>query len=373
MLKILRNRKTAKKIWIGLAIIIIPAFTMWGFGGSSRDKKDSASVGKIAGKNVSSLELRDSLTAVRTMAIMQFGDRLGEIEQYLNFEGQAWERLALLYEAKKRHINASDKEVIDQIQNAAYFQNQGVFNNRIYQEALRYVLRVQPRTFEEQTRQNLILAKLYKEITKDLKLNDETIRQEYLKTNQELNIYYIASEFKEFSQSLKPSEQEIKDYYAQNKEMFKEPPVSDQPARIPELDQIHERVKGALIDQTAKEKTLKRINECAEKLKQKDFKSAAAACKLKSGETDYFKSNGTIPQLGVGRIFWDNAINLKDNQPSGVISNTNGHYIIKLKSLKPIDESVYLKEKEGFAQRLLSTKQNELFTEFTDQLMKKAQ
>ncbi|MBU4467166.1 MAG: SurA N-terminal domain-containing protein, partial [Candidatus Omnitrophica bacterium] len=112
MLRILRNKKTAKKIWIGLAIIIIPAFTLWGFGESKNDRQDTSSAGKIFGRNVSNLEFRNSLTAVRTKAIMQFGDKLPEIEKYLNFESQAWGRLILLAEAKTRRINVKDKEVV---------------------------------------------------------------------------------------------------------------------------------------------------------------------------------------------------------------------------------------------------------------------
>ena len=58
MLKFLRNKKTAKKVWIGLAIIIIPAFALWGFGGASRNKEETASVGKIFGHSVSIIEFK---------------------------------------------------------------------------------------------------------------------------------------------------------------------------------------------------------------------------------------------------------------------------------------------------------------------------
>ena len=373
MLKILRNRKTAKKIWIGLAIIIIPAFALWGFGGAGGNKEESSSVGKIFGKNISGLEFKDSLVAVRTMAIMQFGDKLPEIEKYLNFEGQAWERLILLHEAKARRINVRDKEVIDEIQSAPYFQDKGGFSNKIYQETLRYVFRLQPRIFEEQTRQNLTLAKLYDKITQKLTLNDDQIHQEYLKANEELSIDYIASLFAEFAKTIKPTDEDIQSYFNQNKAMFKEEPTQDKPARIPELAEIKERVKNALISEKARIMAKDKINECAEKLKQLEFKAAALACGLKSAQTDYFKSTGMIPGLGVARNFWENAKKLKNKETSDIISNDQGYYIIKLKSAKPVDESNFLKEKEAFSQRLLSSKKAELFTKFIEELKKKAQ
>jgi hypothetical protein len=373
MLRILRNKKTAKKIWIGLAVIIIPAFALWGFGGASRDRQETATVGRIFGKNISNLEFRNSLITVKTMAIMQFGDKLPEIEKYLNFESQAWERLILLHEAKTRKINVTDKEVIEAIENSPFFQDKNGFSSKIYQETLRYVLRLQPRAFEEQTRQNLILTKLYNQLTQNVKFSADQIRQEYIKFNQELSIYYIASLFSDFIKTIKPGDKEISSYFQQNKAMFKEPPAENKPTRIPELAEIKDKVKDALINETAKEIAKDKINACAEKLKKMEFNQAASASNLKNGVTDFFKSNGTIQDLGIARIFWDNAKNLKDNQPSSIISNDKGFYIIKLKSVKPIDENKFLEEKEDFSQRLLSANKSEIFTKFIEELKKKAQ
>ena len=373
MLKLLRNKKTAKKIWIGLAVIIIPAFALWGFGGAGRDRQETSVAGKIFGKNVSNLEFKNSLIAVRTMAIMRFGEKLPEIEKYLDFEGQTWERLILLYEARRRRINVTDKEVVEEIQNAPYFQDKVGFNNKIYQEALRYVLRLQARIFEEQTRQNLILAKLYNQITQNLKLSDEKIHQEYLKANGELSIYYIASLFSEFAKTLAPTDQEIESYFNQNKARFKEPSTKDKPARIPELAEVEDKVRDTLINETAKKIAKDKMNECAEKLKQMEFNQAADSCGLKTGVTNFFKSNDTIENLGVARIFWENAQKLKDKEHSSVISNDQGYYIIKLKSANPIDESKFSEEKKSFSERLLSAKKNDLFAEFLNQLKKKAQ
>jgi len=372
MLKILRNKKTAKKIWIGLALIIIPAFALWGFGGQG-DKEESAVAGRIFGKNVSALEFKNALAASRTMAIIQFGDQLPEIERFMNFEAQAWERLILLHEAKRRRIRVTDKEVVEEIQNAPYFHDSKGFSNKAYQEVLRYVLRLQPRIFEEQTRQNLILSKLYDQVTKNIKLNAKQIHQEYLKTNEELSIEYIRSLIADFEKSIRPTEQEITEYFQQNKIMFKEPAANGQPVRIPQLNEIKEKIKDALIKQLAKDAALNKIKECAEKIKTLGFNPAASACGLKSGNTDFFKSTGLIKDLGVARVFYNSAKELKINETSGVIANDQGYYLIKLKATRSVDENKFLQEKEAFAERLLSTKRNEAFSEFAEQLKKKAQ
>ncbi len=373
MLKILRNKKTAKKVWIGLAIIIIPAFTLWGFGGGMRNKEETAATGKIFGHTISNLELKESLAAVKTSSIMQFGDKLPEIEKYLNLPAQAWERLILLYEAKKRKIKASDKEVIDLIQNAPYFQNKSGFNDKIYRETLRYVFGLQPRTFEEQMRQSIILTKLYQEVTKEIKLSDEQVRQEYLKLNEELSIDYIAGLYSDFAKQIIPSDKEIASYFENNKAMFKEPPSANKKAYIPELAQVKDKVKATFIKEASKKAAKTKIKECAEKLKNSEFSKAAKACGLKSDSTILFKLNDQIKNLGDAKIFWNTAKKLKNGLPSDIISNDKGYYIIKLKSIKPVDEDKFVKEKMEFGQKLLTEKKNEAFANFTKELGKKAQ
>ena len=373
MLRILRNKKTAKKVWIILAIIIIPAFTLWGFGGASRNRQDAGSAGKIFGHNVSSLELKESLAAVKTSALIQFGDKLPEVEKYLNLSARAWERLVLLYEAKRRRITVSNKEVIETIQNTPYFQDQSGFNNRTYIETLHYVFRLQPRIYEEQVRQSLILAKLYKQVTQNVKLNDSEIREEYLKTNEELSIDYIASLFSDFAKGINPSEKEIAEYFDKNKAMFKTPPSPDKPARIPELTEVKNKVKDALIKETSQASAKNKINECAEKLKNTGLNQAASASGLKISSTAFFKSNDQIESLGSAKIFWDNAKKLKDGLPSPIFRNAKGYYIIKLKSIKPIDETKFAKEKDDFSKKILSDKENEAFAKFVEEVKKKAQ
>jgi len=184
MLRILRNKKTAKRVWIGLAIIIIPAFTFWGFSGAFRGKDESSVAGKIFGRKITYVQFRDAITSEKIMARMQFGDKLDELQQYIDFESQAWQRLILLAEAKKLRITAGDKEVIADIQSSPIFQSKGAFNNKAYNDILRYYLRVQPRIFEELIRQNIILSKLYKQVTDKVSLSDEQVREDYAKTKK---------------------------------------------------------------------------------------------------------------------------------------------------------------------------------------------
>lgn len=477
MLKFLRHKKTAKKIWIILAILIVPAFVLWGSGSLSRNKQPEAeSVMRIFGRKIDSLEYQDAMDALRNQLIIQYGDDLSEIKKHMNLEAQVLERLILLAEAKKRKIKVSDQEVIELIESYPFFQKKGIFNNVIYNQTLQYVLHTQPRIFEEQTRQNMALFKLFKAVTDNVSINDEEIRLEYQKLNEELSIYYIAGVFTDFIKDILPSEEEIKKYFTDNSFQFKQPlsfnleyvsleilnKNSDAIAKdaiqkiisrlnrkenflkitqdlkltlketglfsqtepipgigwspqilnllsnaktgqfltpihadtsyyimrvkerkesyIPDFAMIKDKVKEALIKNEAQEIAKSKIESCLAKLKETyklnpksvDFEKQAKEYGLKSNSTGLFKYGSYIEGIGSSDSFWMVANNLKDEEFSGVVTDTSGFYIIKLKSRLPLDEKKIEAEKEDFTRKVLLEKRQEYFLKFTEELKRKA-
>lgn len=374
MLKILRNKKTAKKVWIGLAIIIVPAFTFWGFSGALRSRGENSVAGKIFGRNVTFVQLRDAVAAEKIITRMQIGDKLDELQQYIDFESQAWQRLALLAEARKRHIRASDNEVIEDIESAPIFQSKGVFNNKIYNNVLRYYLRVQPRVFEELIRNNIILARLYEQVIGKVAITDEEIDKAYARQNQEISVYYAAALPADFAKKISPAEQEISDYYRNNKGAFKEPvelSSKKTEARIPELSEIKDKVKMAFIEDAARKLAEEKIKECQAKLGNEELVAAGRKTGLKTGSTPLFKYDGFIDGIGPAQEFWNTAYALKESRDSGIISLPDGFYIIKVKSKTPIDEKRFSQEKSGLAKKLLHEKQQNYFIDFVRELIKK--
>lgn len=374
MLKILRHKKTAKRVWIGLALIIIPAFALWGFGGAF-SRQDNQPLGRIFGRPVSALELRDSVSAVTTAAILQFGDKFPEVQKYLNLEASAWQRLILLAEAKKRGIKAADQEVIRAIETMPYFQYKGSFDNKMYEQTLQYVFRLKARAYEEQTRQNLILNKLYRQITDNLKVDDQEIRLEYEKANQEISVYYIASLVADFSKNINPTESQLKEYFTKNALLFKEPLASgaqEGAALVPEFDSAKEKVREAFVYSESVKKAEEKINQCARELKTSGFETAASKCAIKVKETSPFKFNSQIEGIGQANTFWEAAKHLKPEEASQIIRLPSGFYIIKAKSFSNINEDNFQKEKAGFSEKALEQKKEEVFSSFIADLNKKA-
>lgn len=340
MLKRLRNKKTSKKVWIILTIIILPAFLFWGSGSLMRSRQKTNYAGKIFGRKISFLEYEDALSAVKNQAIIQFGDNFHNIQKYLNLKNQAWERLILLKEAKRRKISVSDKEVTEIIQSYPFFQRDGRFDQELYSSRLRYDFHTPARIFEEQTRQNLILSKLYAQITANISLTDEEITREYQKNNEQLSIYYIASLYDEFLDDITVSDEHCKEYFVQKSFKFKQPLSFN----IEYVSLMKDKDEEAMKDEI--KNLLLRLN------KKEDFIKVAGNFGLTVKETGLFKQTDPIPDIGWSPEILSLISQAKTGQFLPTIYMDNHYYILRLKEIKqpyiPDFETIKDEVKEAF-------------------------
>jgi len=333
MLKFLRHKKTAKKIWIGLAVIIVPAFVLWGSGSLIRSKQEQTYAGILFGKKISFLEFRDAYNAEKASALIQFGDKLAEIEPQLDLEASAWERLMLLYEAKKRKIKATDKEVVAFLQKLPLFRHNGKFDTKTYNQIVQYVFNSEPRIFEEQTRQNIILSKLYKQITEPVTVTDEEIMKEYEKAHEEFSIFYIWAQPEDFTKDVTPLEENIKDYFTKNTLSFKQPVSFN-------LDYIEVESED-------------QINQVVTRLKKReDLQKIAIDLGTAVKQTGMFSQTEPIPGIGWSVEITALISRLNVGQYSPPIHMDNHYFLLKLKERKeasiPDFEEVKEKVKEAY-------------------------
>lgn len=317
MLKKLRNKKLQKKIWIILSILILPAFILWGSGSVIRNKEkgESAYIGKVFGRLIPSSEYKDSLEAIRTQALMQFGDKFSEMQKYFNFESQAIERITLLAEAKRRKINTTDKEIIELIENSTVFQRGSGFDDKTYQEVVRYVLHTQPRIFEEQTRQNITIAKLFKQVTDGMDVKDEEVRKEYARANEELSLYYAAAIPADFTKEIAVTEQEAEEYFTQNKLQFKQP--------------LSFNLEYVASDSKDKIQSL-----LAQKDTQEHFNKLIKDMGLSIKETGLFQETAPVPGIGWSPEVLSLVSKAKVGQYLTVVQIDKMYYLFRLKEIK---------------------------------------
>jgi len=289
MLKKMRSKRVSKKIWIVIAIFILPSFLFWGVTTVFRGSKGQDYAGRINGRYVSTSDFRDALKETRNQFIIRFGDdKFYEIQKTIDLESQAWKRLLLLSEAKRRNIKVSDKEVVELIQSYTFFHNsKGEFNNKRYSQVVESLFLVKPRQFEEEIRNNIMIFKLSEEVTKEIGITEEEVKEEYKKINQALSINYIAAIAENFAKDISVSDAKLEEYYNKNINHFKQPLSFN-------VEYIALATEGK--DREWLAKSLARINTAINK--KTDLKELAKELGVEIKETGLFKENDPIPGIG---------------------------------------------------------------------------
>lgn len=340
MLKKLRKQKTKKIVWIILAVLIVPAFVLWGSGSLTRNKQESMYAGKIFGRPVSLIDFKDAIYAVRNQLIMQFGDKYSEAQKSLNLEELAWDRLMLTAEAKKRGIRTSDREVIETIESYPIFFARGKFDNHIYLQILQYVFRAQPRLFEEQIRQSIAISKLYKKLTDSISLTDKEIEEEYGKANEQISVYYLAALLSDFKKDLGTNDKELKEYFAKNELHFKQPPSFN----------------IEYISWTSEDKNPEEIKKKVETIiiKKDNFAKESKELGFEVKETGLFGQTDPIPGIGWSPEILNILSKAKPPELLPIVQMDKNYYLIRLKERKdsyiPDFEAIKNKVKENFVQ-----------------------
>ena len=282
MLKILRSKKTAKKIWLLLAILIIPAFCLWGFGSALRTRKKPVFLGKVRGKTVNIQEYLRNYRAIRNQYLIQLGEeQFAKVEKYLNLETQVWDRIVLLTEAKLRKIRVNNQEVVDFIKQYPFFKKGNVFDPELYKEIITYVFRSSPRAFEEEIRDKLIVAKLFQKVTGQISVSDDEVKEAYIKENEQIRIDYISAQVQDFLNEVSLEEQELLDYYNDDPEEFRKP-----------LSYNLEYIKVEHKDKQTIDTITQSLNQGS------NLKDAVKDIGLEVKETGLFSINEPIPQIG---------------------------------------------------------------------------
>lgn len=322
MLNLLRKKKIAKKIFYVLCVLIIPAFVIWGSSSVMNKEKTPNVAGMIFGKKISFEDYRKALLGWKTQIKLQYGEKAEEIAQAFFDPDQAtWDRLILLQEAKKRKFRIQDQEVVKMITEIPFLQREGRFDPQTYELFLRYSLGIQPRSFEEEIRDNLLMAKVYEEVTKGASVTEAEIREAYEKTNIQSRVKYLLVTGTSFLDETTVEEKDIQDYYEKNKEEFRLPPQTN--ARYVGVEFKDE---SALKEKEAARVTLKKIQIDAQKI---GLAQAAKAQGLEVKETGLFALEEPVPGLG----WYPDLANLLFELPKGSLSSlvelSRGLYIFE--------------------------------------------
>lgn len=221
MLRLLRSKKVAKKILIGLALIIIPAFVLWGARYQSKTESPSHA-GIIFGKKISFDEYTVAWRAVRNEAMLRYED-FNKIYKQLDLKGEAWNRLILLHEAGNQKINASNDEVVDTIRRFPFLIRDNRFDNELYQHVVTNTFRMTAREFEEDMRDSIMIQKLLATVSQGLDITDEELLRQYKDENEKIVITYVTQTPKDFAEKVEVTDEDVENYYSLSAQEFKNP------------------------------------------------------------------------------------------------------------------------------------------------------
>ena len=375
MLNVLRKRGNLKKIMWGLAILIIPAFVLWGSGSSIRSSGFPKYAGEIFGKKVSFRQYEASFQAARHEALLIYGDDFNKVAKFLNLEKEAWQRLILLYQVKKERIKVSDEEVIDFIQKLPFFQKEGRFSQEKYKVFLDYAFRTSPRDFEEQIRETLKIDQLKNKFISKVKLNDEETEKVYKNENEKAKVFYVFLDPQKFTEGIHPSYEQLEDYYQGRMAEFKEPAqvnveyialyfdrdrpkidISEEEIQsyyqehpeqfsvkdktdeenIESLEEVRTQIKERLTQEKAKVVLEDRIWQISDDITEDplSFEETANKNQLEVNQTGFFGPQQFIPKIGLCYEFLNAAFSLRVGQVSNAIETPKGYFIIKIKEKK---------------------------------------
>lgn len=297
-----------------LAILIIPAFVIWGAGTSGKDKNNKPDyAGKIFGKKISYDDYYDMWNVARDYAVKSFGNNVPV--EYIN--QMAWSRLILITEAKREKLAATDQEVIEKIASFPIFQRNGSFDKKLYKSMLQDTARA----FEEKLRDDILLSKLKDKVTSFVKIDDEDAKNEYIKRFEKIKSSYALISFKESEKDVQYQDPELLDFYEKNKEAFKK------------AEQINVKyIEIPLQNPGAQELAYKVLDEVNLK---NNLEEPAKMNSLEIKETGFFSANEEIPDIGWSYEFTSAGFELKKNQINNALIKTEkALYIIQLKEKK---------------------------------------
>lgn len=338
MLGLLRKKKTAKRILWVLAAVIIPVFAFWGIGGAIRSSKTEYAA-TAWGEKIPGKQFSDCYEAVKTQAVLMYGEKFNQVAKFLNLKEQTFKRLLLLKEAEKKNIKAYDQEVVNFIHAYPLFLRGNQFSNELYARILVSGLRISPRKFEEQIRNTIKIQKLNNAITANIQVSEEELKETFIKANTEYKINYVKFPIEGLDKIRQQSE-------------FNENTLKD-------------------IEKAAKEKP-EQLQKAISNSQEKNLTKSATLLGYEVKESDYFTMDSYIKELGYTYNFAHDCKELEKGEMGDIIRTQDAYFVFALKETRMPDEKTYEEQKQDFRQKLVESRKNSIFQEYIMKLLKEA-
>ena len=222
-------RRHYKYFLIATAILVIPTFIMWG--GYSRGvlekRPGEQEVARVNGTPITAEELRRNLAAARQRLRAVLGDNYDPDM----FEGAAFTQRALSdlisatlirQEADRLRIRVSQEAAEKFLRSDPAFFKDGKFSAEEY-NAFVNSPGIPWRNVYEDLKRRIRIERLISNVESGAKLSESELREEYGLRNEKVKVKYLALNPSQFEDEVSVGEEELEQYYAENRQNFVEP------------------------------------------------------------------------------------------------------------------------------------------------------
>ncbi len=171
---------------------------------------DSAhAIAIIDGRTISEAEFRNEYEKLLDMVRMRYGANLSpEMLKKLDLKQRAYNSLinrhVIIAKAADLKIQVSDEELRNMIMSMPALQTNGVFDERKYQQILRYN-RLSAEDFEALQKVDLMANKIESIVREGIKISDKEIYDIYVLQNQKINVNFVQISGKNVKKKITPT------------------------------------------------------------------------------------------------------------------------------------------------------------------------
>jgi peptidyl-prolyl cis-trans isomerase D len=366
MLKFLRKNARSWVMYIIIGIIIC-VFVL--YFGAKPDGRSTQTIAIIDERIISEGEFHEEYRKAMDMARLRYGAKLTpEILKKMDLKRVAYDSLLnqqiVIAKATDLKIKISDEELRSMIMSMPALQTDGLFDERKYQQLLRYN-KLSAEDFEALQKINLAASKIDVLIRDGIKVSDKEILDIYTMQNQKVNVSFIQISSKDVKRKINPTEEELENFLKENSNSFR---ISEQvkikylyfsgdafaPTSVSDSDirDFYSRSRDRYMTKDGKQmqlidvksnviKELKRArgmqNAYSEAKKSHDtiyqennFESYAAKNRLSVNGVDFFPLNRAPQQFTSVKDLAASLLDLGKNDISKILTADNGYYLVRI-------------------------------------------
>ena len=224
MLKFFRKHARG---WFMLAIIVIIILVFVLYFGSDRGSRMADAIAIVDGKVISAAEFHNEYGKMLDMVKLRYGSKLTpEALKMMNLKQKVYDNLInqqiIIAKAADLKLRISDDELRNAIISMPALQTDGIFDERKYQQMLRYT-KSSADDFEATQRINLTASKIESVIREGIKISDQEIYDLYTLQNQKINLNFVQISGKDVKSNFSATTEELENYLKNNSNAFRIP------------------------------------------------------------------------------------------------------------------------------------------------------